>query len=122
MLIKTSFLNQRVLDRFRGLRWMAADPQLLNYINAQILMIAESDPESNLAASTKKEEEEHKSPYEELERLEHEDETRIKNMKGTYRTILAYYFKLTLTNVGDLSIFDDLHISSKDYPKVKTTW
>lgn len=94
----------------------------MNYENAQMLLIAESDPESSLAASSKDDSDEHKSPYEELERLEHEDEARIQNMKGIRTTLHCTSLSLLTFPTGDLSIFEDLHISSKEYPKVKTTW
>ena len=54
----------------------------MNYANAQMLLIAESDPENALADPSNDSKDEHKSPYEELEQLEHEDEARIKNMQG----------------------------------------
>ena len=80
---------KRVIEKFRGLRWAAAEPEYMNYENAQMLLIAESDPESSLAASSKDDSDEYKSPYEELERLEHEDETRMQNMQGINK-ILHY--------------------------------
>ena len=40
----------------------------------------------------------------ELEKLENEDELRVENLKG------------------DDTVFADLGVSSKDYPKVMTTW
>ena len=56
----------------------------MNYANAQMLLIAESDPENALADPKNDGKDENKSPYEELEQLEHEDEERIKNMQGKY--------------------------------------
>ena len=113
---------QRVIEKFRGLRWAPAEPEYMNYENAQMLLIAGSDPENELADPPKDSNDEHKSPYEELERLEHEDEARIQNMQGKIIRPRPRIFSLLTVPVGDLSIFEDLHISSRDYPKVKTTW
>ena len=113
---------ERVIEKFRGLRWAPASPEFMNYANAQMLLIAESDPENALNDPQQDSKDEHKSPYEELERLEEEDEARIQNMQGMIIMSEWNIFKSLTFLAGDLSIFEDLHISSKEYPKIKTTW
>jgi hypothetical protein len=85
---------------------MPAQPKHLDYANAQVLLIGEDfDSSKNLEPSAKDEKKDNKeTPQEELEKLEEEDEHRVHNLRG------------------DDTVFDDLGISSKDYPKVLTTW
>lgn len=94
------------IDEFQGRGWMPVAPKHLNYANAQMLLIGESfDSGSALEANPNDEKKEGKEvPREELEKLEDEDEHRVENLKG------------------DDTIFEDLGISSKEYPKVKSTW
>ncbi|KXT12180.1 hypothetical protein AC579_3102 [Pseudocercospora musae] len=99
--------SKEIIDEFRGRGWMPAVPKHLDYVNSSFLMIGEGDFEksSNLDPAPKDEKDENKeTPQEELEKLEGEDEHRVDNLKG------------------DDTIFADLGVSSKDYPKVLTTW
>lgn len=103
---------------------MPAAPKHLDYANAQILMIGESLEESHALDAAKKDEENDKkeTPKEEIEKLEHEDEIRVKHLKGTS---FVYGDLITRANspfTGDDTIFADLGISKKDYPDVATTW
>lgn len=95
-----------VMDEFRGRGWMPPEPKHFDYQNAQILLIGESlDDSKALEANSKDEKNDSKeTPAEEVEKLEHEDELRVEHLKG------------------DDTVFDDLHISSKEYPSVPTTW
>lgn len=63
---------------------MPLQTRLLNYENAQILLIGEQVGEITKALEpTKKDEKEHKeTPMEEMEKLEHEDELRVRHLKG----------------------------------------
>ena len=94
---------KEILDEFGGLGWLPARPEHLNYANAQVLLIGESDFH---AEGTEKDEKDDskETPTEELEKLEHEDELRIEHAKG------------------DDTVYADLSLSAKDYPSVKTTW
>ena len=62
---------------------MPAQPKLLNYANAQFLVIGEGQDDLAKAGapedSNKKEED---TPVEEMEKLEHEDEIRVKHLNG----------------------------------------
>jgi hypothetical protein len=95
-----------VFEEFRGRGWMPAQPKHLDYANAQVLLIGEDfESSNNLEPAAKDEKDEKKeTPQEELEKLEEEDEHRVHNLRG------------------DDTVFADLGISSKEYPKVLTTW
>nr|POE48127.1 hypothetical protein CFP56_01455 [Quercus suber] len=94
------------IEEFRGRGWMPAHPKHFEYANAQMLLIGENfDNSSNLEPTAKDEKNDEKeTPQEALETLEHEDDLRVEHLKG------------------DDTIFVDLGLSSKDYPKVMTTW
>lgn len=64
---------------------MPAQPKHLDYPNAQILLIGENYDESHALDATAKDEksDEKETPQEELEKLEGEDELRVKHLKGT---------------------------------------
>ncbi|KJY01692.1 hypothetical protein TI39_contig282g00021 [Zymoseptoria brevis] len=95
-----------IMEEFRGRSWMPVQAKHLDYDNAQMLLIGEDfESSSNLEPAPKDEKNgEKETPQEELEKLEEEDEHRVEHLKG------------------DDTIFADLGISSKDYPKVPTTW
>lgn len=98
---------QEILDEFHGRGWMPLQPKLLNYDNTQFLLIGHNDDALEKAAKPQngeEEEPEKETPLEEMETLEHEDESRIKHLKG------------------DDSVFTDLGLSAKEYPKLQTTW
>ncbi|KAF2487340.1 hypothetical protein BDY17DRAFT_288769 [Neohortaea acidophila] len=97
---------KEIIEEFRGRGWMPAHPKHIDYTNASMLLIGENfDSSSNLDPTPKDEEDDTKAtPQEELEKLQDEDESRVENLKG------------------DDTIFEDLGISSKEYPKVMTTW
>ncbi|EXJ89851.1 hypothetical protein A1O3_02918 [Capronia epimyces CBS 606.96] len=94
---------QELLDEFRDLRWKPLEPKYLDYPNTQVLIIG-----GHWDAATEqrpKDEREGKAPPEdELDRLEGEDEIRVKHLKG------------------DDAVFADLGVASKDFPKVPSTW
>lgn len=97
---------KEILDEFGGRGWLPTKPEHLDYENASMLLIGESAESGTALEATAQDQknDDKEVPEEELIKLEEEDEERIKNLKG------------------DNSIFEDLGISSKDYPKVKSTW
>lgn len=96
---------QEILDEFHGRGWMPLQPKLLNYDNTQFLLIGHKDDALEKAAKPQDgEEPEKETPLEEMETLEHEDEIRIEHLKG------------------DDSVFTDLGLSAKEFPKLQTTW
>ncbi|KAI9706896.1 MAG: hypothetical protein M1820_004675 [Bogoriella megaspora] len=95
---------KEIMEEFRGLRWMPPAPKHLDYVNSQILLIGEGQVEKALESSKKDEKQGKDSPEKQIGELEEEDERRVEHLNG------------------DDSVFDDLGISQKDYPKVQTTW
>ncbi len=74
----------RILDEFRSLRWMPLQPKLLDYENTQFIVIGEGIGELDKATEQQADDEkqEKDTPLEEMEKLEHEDELRVKHLKG----------------------------------------
>ncbi len=74
----------RILDEFRSLRWMPLQPKLLDYENTQFIVIGEGIGELDKATEQQADDEKHEkdTPLEEMEKLEHEDELRVKHLKG----------------------------------------
>ncbi|MCJ1462774.1 hypothetical protein MMC07_001377 [Pseudocyphellaria aurata] len=97
---------QEILDEFRSLRWMPLQPKLLDYVNTQFLVIGHAGNDFEKATEQQPVDEKHDkdTPLEEMEKLEQEDELRVEHLKG------------------DDSVFVDLGLSSKEYPKIQTTW
>ncbi|KIW61275.1 hypothetical protein, variant 4 [Exophiala xenobiotica] len=96
---------QELLDEFRSLRWKPLEPKYLDYQNTQFLLIGESHHHDKAVEQRPKDERQGNAPpEEEMEKLEGENEIRIKHLKG------------------DDSVFVDLGITAKDFPRVPTTW
>ncbi|KAK5057490.1 hypothetical protein LTR84_011490 [Exophiala bonariae] len=72
---------KELLEGFRGLRWTPLEPKFLDYANAQFLIIGESY-ENAVEQRPKDEREGNGLPSEEIEKLEGEDEIRVKHLKG----------------------------------------
>lgn len=68
------------------MRWVPLEPELIDYPNAQFLMIGSAQDDLGRAASAepdgKKPEQE--QPGEELEKMETENEHRVDALKGTF--------------------------------------
>ncbi|KAL9020725.1 MAG: hypothetical protein Q9185_002041 [Variospora sp. 1 TL-2023] len=98
---------KEILDEFRGRGWMPLEPKLLDYENTQFLIIGHHNEESLEKATVPQpadEKMDKEEPKEEMEKLEHEDDLRVQHLKG------------------DDTVFEDLGLSLKDYPKLQTTW
>ncbi|KAK4991408.1 hypothetical protein LTR66_003760 [Elasticomyces elasticus] len=97
---------QEIMEEFRGLRWMGVQPKHLDYDNAQMLLIGEGQDDLGKAVEPSSKDQKHhkETPEDEMNLLEDEDKRRVEHLHG------------------DDTVFDDLGISSKDYPKVLTTW
>lgn len=63
---------------------MPVEPKHLDYANAQMLLIGESFESGHALEATKSDEQSNqkRTPEEEMEKLENEDEIRIKHLKG----------------------------------------
>ena len=91
MLLKALF-SYRILDEFQGRRWMPLIPKMLDYANAQVLLIGHEG--DGLEKATVEQAEDAKqdkdTPMEEMEKLEHEDELRIEHLKGSDSFSLSF--------------------------------
>lgn len=67
---------------------MPLQPKLLDYENTQFIVIGEGIGELGKATEQQADDEKHEkdTPLEEMEKLEHEDELRVKHLKGPYQT------------------------------------
>jgi hypothetical protein len=73
----------RIVEEFRGLRWMPLQPKHLDYPNAQLLIIGESRGLDHATEALDRDQKHGKeTPLEEMEKLEGEDEIRVKHLKG----------------------------------------
>lgn len=63
---------------------MPLQPKLLDYENTQFIVIGEGIGELDKATEQQADDEKHEkdTPLEEMEKLEHEDELRVKHLKG----------------------------------------
>ncbi|KAI9727826.1 MAG: hypothetical protein M1834_007973 [Cirrosporium novae-zelandiae] len=97
---------KELLDEFKSLRWIPLQPKFLDYPNTQFLIIGEGLEDISKTTEPQPKDKKHdkETPLEEMEKLEDEDQIRVEHLKG------------------DDSVFDDLSLSSKEYPKVPTTW
>ncbi|KAJ9611123.1 hypothetical protein H2200_004306 [Cladophialophora chaetospira] len=74
---------QEIIDEFRGLRWKPLEPKYLDYDQASFLIIGE-DYAKATEQRPKDERENNAPPEQEMEKLEGEDEIRVKHLKGEY--------------------------------------
>jgi hypothetical protein len=70
-----------IMEEFRDLRWMPLQPKLLDYVNTQFLLIGES-VEKATEGLPRDEKQGKDGVLEEMERLEGEDEVRVRHLKG----------------------------------------
>ena len=118
---------------------MPLEPKLLGYDNTQFLLIGHKEGALEKATVPQPEDEENRkeAPKEEMEKLEHEDDLRIEHLKGQSQSTSPYFLHAIVvpngplfppgsieTNgaAGDDSVFVDLGLDSKEYPKLQTTW
>ncbi|OTB10212.1 hypothetical protein K445DRAFT_323255 [Daldinia sp. EC12] len=97
---------KRIQDGFRSLRWVATQPEHLDYVNTQFLLVGESSGIQKAAEPQKDQKDGQEDPIEELEKLEDEDTRRMKSLQGD----------------DSDAIFEDLHVRAQDYPKLQTTF
>lgn len=98
---------REIMDEFRGRSWMPVRPEHMDYAGCQVLMIGVGDVDGSAALTAteaEKGDEEKETPGEELEKLEEEDEVRVRGLKG------------------DDAVFSDLGLERDEYPDVATTW
>ncbi|KAH8590818.1 hypothetical protein B0O99DRAFT_654698 [Bisporella sp. PMI_857] len=98
---------EHIRKKFRNLRWMPLEPELLDYENTQVLIIGEGMGNycHSLEEVNKDQRGDEKvAPVDEIEKLLNEDHERVHGLKD------------------DDPVFVDLGLSSKGYPKMQTTW
>ncbi|KAJ5668149.1 uncharacterized protein N7477_006719 [Penicillium maclennaniae] len=94
-----------VLEKFRDLRWIPLEPELIEYSNAQFLMIGEAQGSLGKATTAEGNKEAHEhEPGQELKSMEQENEHRVEALQG------------------DQTIFQDLGLHGKKYATLQTTW
>ena len=77
---------REILDEFSGRGWTPLKPEMLNYENAQFLIIGHGSDALEKAVQPQNGEDkkpEKETPLEEVEKLEHEDELRVDHLQGT---------------------------------------
>lgn len=83
------------MGEFNDLRWGPLKPKHLDYKHAEVLFIGESSiPKEG----------EHKATIEEMEKLEGEDEIRVKHLHGNE------------------AVFADLELDKKEFSAIGGTW
>lgn len=93
---------ETVIKEFRNLRWAPLRPEMIDYDNAQFLLIGEKHgPDSAIKGGDGQDS---TAPEDTFEKLEDEDEQRVENLKE------------------DDPIFADLHLSAKEYSEIRTEW
>ncbi|KAE9369329.1 hypothetical protein N431DRAFT_493147 [Stipitochalara longipes BDJ] len=98
---------ESIQKKFRNLRWMPLEPELLDYQHTQLLLIGEGQGDFGRAVQEQSKDaknDEKEKPEEEMEKLEEEDHDRVEHLKQ------------------DDPIFADLGLSAKEYPKTQASW
>ncbi|KAG2413750.1 hypothetical protein HFD88_002939 [Aspergillus terreus] len=97
---------ESVREKFGDYRWIPLEPELMDYPNAQFLMIGEAQQELGKAAVAEPGDKrpEEIQPGEEVEKLEEENEERVEHLRG------------------DDTVYEDLGLHAKNHPKLPTTW
>ncbi|GLA28858.1 hypothetical protein CBS147346_8461 [Aspergillus niger] len=97
---------ESIREKFGDYRWVPLRPEFIDYPNAQFLMIGEATDDLGKAATAEEGDKQanEAQPGEELEKLGQENEERIEALRG------------------DDTIYEDLGLDAKNYPKVPTTW
>ena len=85
MLMRLAVNSHRVLERFQSYRWIPTEPELINYSNAQILMIGVAHDHLGKAGEAHTDDKGTKiDPAMELDQLEGENEERAKSLSGKH--------------------------------------
>ncbi|KAI9836529.1 MAG: hypothetical protein M1838_005006 [Thelocarpon superellum] len=92
--------SEDIMTKFHGRGWMPLEAKILDYDNAQMILIGEGfgDMGKAVAGNAEDEKPAHETPLEEMEKLEGEDE------------------------IPDDPVFADLDLTSQDHKKLQTTW
>ena len=115
-------INHSVREKFGDYRWVPLQPEFIDYPNAQFLMIGEATDDLGKAATAEEGDKQanEAQPGEELEKLEQENEERIEALRGKLPSLCCD--RMTNFYLGDDTIYEDLGLDAKNYPRVPTTW
>jgi hypothetical protein len=80
---------RRIIEEFRGLAWSEVKPKYLDYEYCQILLIGEKI-DAGVQPTQKDQKHDKETPMEEIEKLEHEDELRVKHLHGKHPSWMVY--------------------------------
>jgi hypothetical protein len=80
---------RRIIEEFRGLAWSEVKPKYLDYESCQILLIGEKI-DAGVQPTQKDQKHDKETPMEEIEKLEHEDELRVKHLHGKHPSWMVY--------------------------------
>lgn len=109
------------MDELGDLRWAPLQPKFIDHPNAQFLIVGEAQDDLGKGGDTEAEEGKEKAG-EEIEMLEHENKVRAYPLRGEHSSPSTIGFLILTVLTGDDTVFDDLGMSMKEYPKVPTTW
>ena len=75
---------------------MPLQPKLLDYENTQFLVIGSGVEDLSKATDQLAKDKKHDkdTPLEEMEKLEHEDEIRVKHLKGKFQSLVEIYLDI----------------------------
>lgn len=91
---KTDSIRLRVREKFSDYRWVPLEPDLIDYPNAQILIIGAAHGDLGKAATVESDSKQahEEQPGEELEKLEHENEERVEALQGQFPLSLSHTY------------------------------
>jgi hypothetical protein len=93
---KSPGFSQQIMEEFRGLRWMPTQPKHLDHANTNVLLIGESSGLDKATEVQTDDKQNHTdTPLQEMEKLEGEDDIRVKNLKGKLCCMICS-FQLTV--------------------------
>lgn len=119
MLTRVAANSCRVLEKFKDYRWIPTEPELIDYSNAQILMIGQTHEHLGKAGEAHMNDKDMKvSPGEELDRLEAENEERARSLSGKHQLFFSFFFSFLWV----LSIEHILKFMLKAIMPFLTTW
>jgi hypothetical protein len=118
---------ESIQKKFRNLRWMPLEPELLDYKNTQMLIIGEGQGDFGRAVdeqSKDAKDDEKEKPEDELEKLE--AEVLSLSSKNTLRIHSLIQEIKDLDRVEHLKeddpVFADLGLSAKEFHAIQTSW
>jgi hypothetical protein len=119
---------EHIQKKFRNLRWMPLEPELLNYQNTQMLLIGEGQGDFGHALdemSKDSSDDDKDAPEEVLEQLEEEVSSLSCILWNALEARLPMHLKdnhRVKHLEEDDPVFTDLGLSGKEFSKIQTSW